>query len=246
MNSLLAFMSCVLVSGCVSPALLFPPGNQTKASKPAPHSQELLRDAPQRIHLLDRDYGESIEQWRAWAVEHSLKSPLFWSLLAAIGVLGLAMLTIVHQRNQRERQEVIAAEFLAQYHNAWVHASRRAREAIARHNALVEKTSRASEAAELIGVNVSAVKTESEREPAASPSTVFLKGSLRPRSEVPSANEPRPSDKQRNLRQLEPDLLAQLKTLQQQLDAACEREKSLEKELKRALRPVTTEPKSNA
>ena len=244
MKSLRAVMSCVLVSGCVSASPL-PLGDHTRAIPAANHRQQFLHSAAQAINAFDRDYGEIIERWRAWAVQRSLKDPVFWALLVAIGLLGLALITIVHQRNQRERQEVIAAEFLAQYHNAWVQAKRQAGEAIARHNALVEKNNRANEATELLTLNPAIPKTEPHREPTPSPGTIFLKGNLRPRPEILPTSDSKPGYKARDLRQSDPDLLAQLSALQQQLDAACERESNLERQLKKYV-SVTAETKSNA
>ena len=237
-------ISCLLLNGCIFPALLPPPGTETKAGKSDPHYLALVHDAPRAINPADRDYGKSIAEWRERLVRHSITNPFFWVMTAGLGVMALALATIAHQRNQRERQEWIAAELLAQYHNAWVYANRQAQEAISRHNSFVEQANRASEAAELLTVNVAVGKTEPERESTPSPGTVFLKGNLRPRSDIQAAGEPR--QKPRNLRQPEPDLLAQIHTLQEQLAASCERERNLERELKKGSRAPAPEQKLNA
>ena len=239
-------ISCVLLNGCISPAPLPPPGTETKAEKSDLHYRAFVQDVPHAINAAGRDYGESIAEWRERLVRHSITNPFFWTMTAGLGVMALALATIAHQRNQRERQEWIAAELLAQYHNAWVYANRQAQEAITRHNSFVEQANRASEAAELLSINVAASKTEPERESKPSPGTVFLKGNLRPRSDIQAAGEPRSGQKPRNLRQPEPDLLAQIHTLQEQLDASCERERNLERELKKGSRTPAPEQKLNA
>ena len=234
MRPCLPLVCCLLLSGCISPAQLRPYRAEASFAEPPSRRPGSVEDSLRPIHSRDRDYGGRIEDWRARAVRQSLGNTLFWTMLTASVVLVIALATVVHQRNQRERQEIIAAELLAQYHNAWVHASRQARDAIDRHNALVEKTNRANEAAELLNPNLATTRSEAERESTSSPASIFLKGNLRPRSEASAPSEPRPGLKPRNLRQAEPDLLAQLNTLQQQLDASCERERNLERELKKA------------
>ena len=241
----ISIISCVLLNGCISPALLPPPGAETKTGKSDPHHRAFVQDAPHAINPADRDYGERIAEWRERVVQHSITNPFFWAMTAGLGVMALALATIAHQRNQRERQEWIAAELLAQYHNAWVYANRQAQEAITRHNSFVEQANRASEAAEILTVNVALSKTEPARESTPSPSPVFLKDNLRSRSDIQAAGEPRPGQKPRNVRRPESDLLAQIHTLQEQLDASCEREKKLERELKQGSRPPAPEQKLN-
>ena len=235
----LPLLCCLLFLGCVSPPSPPPAWSwaETKVAKASPDRRFPEHAGPlQSINSGDRDYGASIEQWRARVVCQSIGNPFFWTSLAAFVVSALALAAVVHQRNQRERQEMIAAELLAQYHNAWVHASRQAREAIARHNSLVETSNRASQASELLPVGVAPTKPEWEREPASSPTSIFLKGNLRPRTGGSAPAEPGPGPKPRNLRRAESDLLAQLQALQDQLAAACERERNLERQLNRAPR----------
>ena len=238
MRRSLPFVYGLLVCGCIPPPGLRPSSfsAETLAAKSSPHSRGFLQSASQGINPGDRDYGAGVEEWRRRAVRQSIENPFFWTLLIACLLMTLAFATIVVQRNERERREMIAAELLAQYHNAWVYATRQAQDAITRHNSFVENTNRANEAADLLNVNLAMIKAETERESASSPTSVFLKGNLRPKSDGSTAGEPRYGPKPRNLRQPEPDIVAQLHTLQQQLDASCERERNLEMQLKKLTR----------
>jgi len=114
------------------PAASQPSGQQSK-----PH-QGFLDFALKQINPSDQDYGECIAAARQLAVEQTVQNSLFWSNLAAIGMLVLSVAMVVFQSKEWKRRELMVATCLAQYHNLLVRSRRAAYEAISRYNVLVE------------------------------------------------------------------------------------------------------------
>jgi hypothetical protein len=142
---------------------------------------------------------------------------------------------VLYQQREGNRREVMAAEFLAQYHNAWVDARAQAAGAIRRYNELVHATNSAGEvvwrapSSETAGTQPRAVKPEPGRLQSATLAA--------PRSDIRAGeNGAASSAGVRQNREPEVDLMAQISTLQQQLHASHEREKNLQKELSKAQR----------
>lgn len=97
----------------------------------------LLDFALKRINPSDLNYGQCLDEGRKLVLEQTLSRGYFWSNLAALGFLGVFLVVIVHQQRLRDRRELIASEFLTQYHNALARAEGVAGEAIKRNHALM-------------------------------------------------------------------------------------------------------------
>jgi hypothetical protein len=97
----------------------------------------LLDFALKRINPSDLNYGQCLDEGRKLILEQTLSRGYFWSNLAALGLLGVFLVVIVHQQRLQDRRELIASGFLAQYHNALARAEAVAGEAIKRNHALM-------------------------------------------------------------------------------------------------------------
>lgn len=199
--------------------------------------------ALKQINPQDTDYGCKIDEARELAVDETFKNIDSWSVFVALFFLILSFLMLLHQHREQNRRQMIAAGFLAQYHNAWVDARAQAEHAIRRHNELVNTTSGTAEAAlrsqspdsalakaRTVNSDLSRnAKPQSASAPA-SKSSVQEDGGGRTDSAQAVRPQARPN--------VEPqvDLIAQISTLQQQLSASHEREKNLQKELSKAHR----------
>jgi len=178
----------------------------------------------------DLDYGTKLEEWRGHVVRWSLRSPTFYTLLGAFVSLMIALLMLWHKARERERREIVAAEFLAQYHNAWVHATRQAEDAITRHNQLTEKLNRGQEAAGAVSSSALLARSEAKPETPFSP-YVFLKNSLKPESPLTlRADAPGNAKGRGRRRENQAELMAQVGILKEQLRATAKRERALEAE----------------
>jgi hypothetical protein len=179
----------------------------------------LGRINPQRI-----DYGERIEAARRHWVENTIRDLGFWTSLAMFLLCVLGSVIVLHQHQEKNRREIIVANLLAEYHNAWIEAGRRAEEAIARYNDLAKAREQEIPAGRggLSGVPNSGEESESL--------TMYLESNFGPPQR---RREPRSRE---GVALAEPDLLSQVRVLQQQLSAASERERNLERELARGPR----------
>jgi hypothetical protein len=166
------------------------------AAAPAREGRAVRRVAA-GAHSAEPDYGARLDEWRSRAVRSSIASPRFWTMLAQWMVFLMMFWSLLNQSRERERREMIVSEFLAQYHNAWVHATREAQGAIARYNELAEKFNRGPEVVEALNAPALLARAECERESALSPATIFLKSSLRTHSELPAAPARRRASKAR-------------------------------------------------
>ena len=186
----------------------------------------LGRINPQRI-----DYGESIQAARRRWVESSIGDLGFWTTLAMFLLSVLGFVLVLHQHQEKNRREIIAANLLAEYHNAWVEAGRRAEEAIARYNDLANTTQQES-LPWRVGSSVAANPVDDSGRLA-----MYLESNFGPperrRRQKHSPTELRSRER---IAVGEPDLLNQVSALQQQLSAVSEREKNLERELARSPR----------
>jgi hypothetical protein len=156
-------------------------------------------------------------------------------LLTSIIFLALASVVVIHQHGEKQRREIIVARLLAQYHNAWTDAKRKADDAVTCYNALLATEDARRQAADDAQTNrdENAAGDDKAVPTSSSATDLFLDGSHRPAGNSHSRIDTNPAIKMaaRHKRDGEMDLLAQLITLQQQLNAACERERNLQREL---------------
>jgi transposase len=215
---------------------------QRSAYDPAARDQRKPREGfidfvLKQINPENTDYGCKIEEARKLTVDETVKNIDFWAVLVALNLLILSFFMLRAQQRERNRLEVVAARFLAQYHNAWVDACTRAEQVIRRYNELANATGRAAETALL------------HQSPDAEPAqTAMLNGdtnlAVRQKSaaagvakNMVTRNEADASDSlpskssSRRHDQSEADFIAQIKTLQHQLTASHERENNLRREL---------------
>jgi hypothetical protein len=85
---------------------------------------------PNRINPSNTDYGQMIEDARARAIADVLHDPLFRAVSVALIVLPFVGYAIFHQHKERRHQQIIAARFLAWYHNQLMDARERVLEEI--------------------------------------------------------------------------------------------------------------------
>jgi hypothetical protein len=197
-----------------------------------------------QINPREVDYGARLEAARRLWVERSLANPFFWALIVAVGLLLVAFCVVAHQHGEKMRRELIASTLLAQYHNGWLEARNRAEEAIARHGALVNAANQTRDKAaedELRSRAEWMGEQDKESQASPSPTEMFLSSGYHG---IP-ARESKPAARRRPAP--EPDMAAQVSTLQQQLNASVAREQSLERELeKSAVRVQAAKPKREA
>jgi hypothetical protein len=224
-------MRLVLVSGfCllfIAPLTSGPPG---------PPGLFRSSDPWRFVNPQNRDYGAALARLRKAAVRASLASVQCWALLTSIIFLALASVVLIHQHGEKQRREIIVARLLAQYHNAWTEAKRKADDAITRYNALLATEDARRQTADDAQTNREDNAADDDKPvPTSSSATdLFLAGSYRPARNSHSRIDTNPAIKTaapRHKRDGEVDLLAQVTTLQQQLNAACERERNLQREL---------------
>jgi murein DD-endopeptidase MepM/ murein hydrolase activator NlpD len=210
-----------------------PPAEQQSKSREGFADFALKQINPQNI-----DYGCQMDEARKLAVEQTIRSIDSWAVFCALTFLVLSFFMLLHQRREGMRREAIAAEFLAQYHNTWVDA-RIAAHAIRRYNDLVHTTRSAGDAVpvrspslDVESVQTTGVKSELGRnvKPQSAPAAA-AKSTAKTGENVAGWN-----DGTRHNRKPELDLIAQIVTLQQQLNASYEREKNLQKQLNKAQR----------
>jgi len=238
MKYTLRLVLCLLLTGVASSLW-----GQRSSYDPAAKRQSKPREgfvdfALKQINPQNTDYGCQLDEARKLAVNQTVKNIDSWAVLVALGFLVLSFFLLLHQHRERGRREAIAAQFLAQYHNAWVDARTQAAHAILRYNELAHAKNRATEVAhrspstEADATHPSTVKADVGRGVKTQPPPALAaKGDIKAgehgalRSDAVCQNPAR-----------EADLIAQISTLQQQLNAAHEREKNLQKELTKAQR----------
>ena len=238
MKYTLGLVVCLLLTGVAS-SLWGQRSSYDPAAKQQNKPREGFEDfALKQINPQNTDYGCQLDEDRKLAVNQTVKNIDSWAVLVALGFLVLSFFLLLHQHRERSRREAIAAQFLAQYHNAWVDARTHAAHAILRYNEVVHAKNRTTEVAH------GSPSTEADATQAGpvkgdvglgvktqSPPARAAKGDIK-------AGEHRAfrSDGVWQNPALEADLIAQISTLQQQLNASHEREKNLQKELTKAQR----------
>jgi hypothetical protein len=223
-------MLVVVTLAELSATVQFP--HDPAAKKPSSERQGLVDFALKGINPQNTDYGCRIDEARKLLVDGTIKSLNSWAAGVALSLLALAFCVLIHQHQERNRRECIAARLLSQYHNGWVEARARAEDSILRHNELVEKIN--------LGAETRLVRPDLSQDP-----TGRSDPAQRPAVQTavdPSAKPDRGSnvivsaDSVRQKREPEVDFISQISTLQQQLTASHERERNLQKELTKAQR----------
>ena len=226
---------CVLLAVAAHSAL-----GQRSSYDPAAKQQSKSREgfvdfALKQINPQNTDYGCQLDDAQQLAVDQTIKTIDSWAVMVALGFLVLSFFLLLHQHRERNRRETIAATFLAQYHNAWVDARTQASDAIRRYNELVHTTNAAGDA------TLRAPTTEKEGAQTRAV-TADIGRSVKPQS-VPLATAGtiiKPGENGSSRSEPEVDLIAQISTLQKQLNASHEREKNLQNELTKVQRRVPT------
>jgi hypothetical protein len=247
-------MKCFIICLLISLSWLAAWGQRSSydpAAKQQPTKQGkgFVDFALNQVNSQNNDYGCQIDDARKFMVDETIKSVNSWAVLVALSFLILSFFLLLHQHRERSRREVIAASLLAQYHNALVDARGQAEDAIRRYNALLNRTNTAAEAA---------FRTATQAPEPAQTTTARPNPHREAKPQPPSVppakdkiktgeNGAGRTEAARQNREPGVDLIAQISTLQQQLNASHEREKNLQKELTKAQRraPVTQAKETN-
>jgi len=212
--------------------------------KPVKQNQSFAEFAVKLINPQNTDYGCKFDQARKIVVHETVQMIDFWTALVASSFLLLSCLLLLHQHNENRRREVIAAQLLSQYHNAWLDARTQVTEATQRYNELAERSNSATEAALRARLpNAEAV----EPRPIGSESTQSLHSKVGATADIGNSaksgigemsSHPSNRDLKASIhesREPKVDLMSQIRTLQQQLSASHEREKNLQRQLSKAV-----------
>ena len=189
----------------------------------AQQSRDIWDYTISRLNPGQRDYGAELEQARASFIREGLCTPRTWFEFAGAAMLVVASVLLVHQNHDRQRREIIAAEFLARYHNALVESRQRLAEAISHNDTLIRN---AAESGKL-----PLVPDQRPEVDETSTASMFLGSNFRPRSrEGMQKNAPKPVA---NPESAEPtvNLASRVEELERQLSASQQRETILQKQL---------------
>lgn len=243
MNDVRGFAVWVLL------ALWAAPLSSQRSYDPAVRNPDKQRDsvvdfALKQLNPQNTDYGCQLQAARKLAVDETVKRIDFWTILVTVSFLVLSFFMLVHGHRDGNRREMIAAEFLAQYHNAWVDARSQAESAIGRYNEIVlaansdhERNLR-SQLPDREPAATSADKPDASRDVRPqSAGTAVIAGNEKIVGNRGNRHQPQQSIASA-VRPAEADLVAQIFTLQQQLNASHEREKHLQRELNKSQRRV--------
>ncbi|HKD78869.1 MAG TPA: hypothetical protein VKH81_04200 [Candidatus Angelobacter sp.] len=226
---------CLLLLSCLA-ARSERPATKPSDKQAGQEHQEFLDFAVKQINPENTDYGCVIDEQRKLVVEATVKNLNSWALLGTMSLLLLSFFILLQQHDERTRRELIAAGFLAQYHNALVDARAYAEEAIRRNNELVSNAHGAENAWRPIlpagdlpqstggGPGLSSETKSKPTVPSLAKDTAKAAENDAERIGASQRNEP------------EGSLIAQISTLQQQLTASHERERALQTELAKVQR----------
>jgi hypothetical protein len=166
-----------------------------------------------RLNPESIDYGAELEQKRQIFLRQ-LGGARLWLKASGLGLMLSGWALAVRQRAEKRRREIIAAELLAQYHNALTEARVRLEQAIADNAALREAAQSVGSSTlpdPLSGVN------------SVAPAAIYVESNFpaRARSRTPATTA------------ADPQTGPKLAELEQQLRESRQREKLLERELER-------------
>ena len=221
-----------------------PAANNRNDSHPGFADFVLKQVNPQNI-----DYGCEIGEARKLIVAETVKNIDFWTIVVALSLLVAAFVMLLIQRHTRNRLEVVAAGFLAQYHNSLIDARQQAEMTIRRYNALVNATQQV----------VENVRIDHLPDPQAAISDSDVIHTVQPKSPNTNALKNTVTRNDAGLSEAlttkpittldhapEADLIARIKSLQQQLAASHAREKNLKRELDKVQRLGQAQPAAKA
>jgi hypothetical protein len=216
----IAFTLCLLgVSAAASdrPRSSYDPAQQQPRATRESFTDHFLK----RINPDNTDYGQRIEQMRQQVIDAGLGN---LPELLSIVLLVAAFLVIVHQSRERSHREIIAAGFLAWYHNELVRAREVAQDAIARNltlkNALDEQAGGATTPPELQPASKAGPSITENGAGGPAPDT----------PKTPAANH---------------DLVAEINQLRQKVEAYANGEKVLQRKINDLDRKLQNEQQKN-
>ncbi len=229
------FIICLLFSMSWLPAWSQRSSYDPAAKQPAKQGDGFADFALKQVNPQNKDYGCQIDDARKLMVDETIKSVTSWAVLVALSFLILSFFLLLHQHRERNRRKIIAAGLLTQYHNALADARSQADEAIRRYNALVNRTNTAE----------AALRTASQPPERAQATASARDVKPKPTSAPPPKDRIKTDENGAGRTEASPEgnLIAQISTLQQQLHDSHEREKNLQKELAKAQRSATAQPK---
>ena len=215
-------------------------GAQRSSYDPAAGETNTQRDsfvdfALKQANSQDTDYGRLLDVGRKLMVDKTVGNIGFWTLLVTFSLLVLSFFLLLFENRERNRREIITSEFLAQYHNAWVDAIKQAEKATRYYNDLDNKKIRAVETGLLIQTPESGSrhKQTEEDHPGRNVKSHISPVDANRNNQNENGRSDRTNGGKAAVRYREGDLLAQIRTLQQQLHEAHEREKHLQMELRK-------------
>jgi hypothetical protein len=185
-----------------------------------------------RLNPRERDYGAELEQARESFIRERLYAPRSWFEFAGAAMLVVASVRLVHQNHDRRRREIIAAEFLARYHNALVESRQRLAEAISHNETMIRNAAGSS--------RLPLVPEQRPEVDETSTASIFLGSNFRPRSrEGTQKGAPKPVATPESA-ELRANLATRIEELERQLSASQQRETILQKQLAKLPRQRST------
>src|SRR5262249_8850181 len=106
----------LVVSG--SPARSQRSSYDPAARQPTRQRDGVVDPALKQINPQNTDYGCQMEETRRLVLDQTIKNVNSWAVLLALLFLVLSFFMLLHQHREGNRREIVAAGFLAQYHNA--------------------------------------------------------------------------------------------------------------------------------
>ncbi|MBV9072011.1 MAG: hypothetical protein JOZ10_00145 [Acidobacteria bacterium] len=239
MNTAVVWSACFVL--LITPILSQAPSHGSAATRAIDLHRSFAEFALKEINPSDIDYGCRIDEGRKVAIDATVKNVDSWAVLVTFSFLLISFVMQIEQRRRQTRREIIAARFLAQYHNAWIDARAHAEQLITCHRQL--DAARHTDKEALLPAQAPTVSIRKEGLEAAAIQTksaqyVTVLSSDRERQQ-PNDNTDAPDGLNRRVpsdAKQEVVLLGQLAILQQQLHASHERERNLQKELNKAQR----------
>jgi hypothetical protein len=230
--------------------------SQSASYDPASKAPRNSRDgivgfALKQLNPENQDYGQLAAEYRRISIEAAIERVTFWVAVASLAGCLVLLLMLWHASQLRLRQEIIAGNFLAMYHNGWARASSGLNRSIEQYNLLVQKYNAATErlaklrtgsSPEKIGTEPRMTSPDAQEEPSnAQLVESRLQSIVKPSSAgVRGAEAQKPKRESNHVA-----LLGKVSDLQQQLTEAREREKSLRRQLDLAERRGKSKPQQS-
>jgi hypothetical protein len=245
---------CLLLSLASAPPAqptLRPASNSNGTVAAAPR-RGLVDFALGRINPSNRDYGRCLDEVRTIALDQTIGRGYFWSNLVSLMMIAIFLCVILHQHSLQKRRDLMASEWLTQYHNALVRANAQIEEATSRNHALMAALSSsleigATEATPGITAKES-VSTPRRRSytPEQGRSTVAAAAPLVAEGRTPSNQlAAKTVDVPETNAPVTQDLVGKLNALQQQVNIYREREKQLLRQVNDAELSLQKEQQKN-